>query len=241
MSHKKNSKRKQKIKELASEYQGKKIEIKKALELLKEAPATNFDQSVEIALQLGIDTKKADQQVRGTASLPSGSGKKIKVAVIAQGDSAKAAKQAGADIVGAEDLLEEISKGNLDFDKLVATSDMMKDLGKLGRILGPKGLMPNPKDGTVVSPDKLAEAVEKVVKGVQVNFRAEKQGQVVHILAGKMSFSVEDLLTNIREILQTIHRCKPSSAKGTYFVSSFVKSTMGPAFEFDSLKAMQAA
>ena len=231
MSHRKNSKRKQKITELLAPYASKKIAGDKAIELLKSMPEIKFDQTVEIAVKLGIDTKQADQQVRSTVSLPAGTGKKVRVAVIAQGDNAKAAIEAGADKVGAQDFIKEIEDGFLEFDKLLASPDMMRDLGKLGRVLGPKGLMPNPKDGTVTN--DIGPAVKSIKLGQQVSFRAEKDGAIVQFPIGKLSFAPADLLTNLKASLDTIQKVKPSGAKGIYVISVYVSSTMGGSVQID--------
>ena len=236
MSHRKNSKRKQKIKELLAPYASNKIAGDKAIELLKSMPEIKFDQTVEIAVKLGIDTKQADQQVRSTVSLPAGTGKKVRVAVIAQGDNAKAAKQSGADLVGDQDLIKEIEAGNINFDKLLASPDMMKEMSKLGRILGPKGLMPNPKDGTVTN--EIGEAVKNIKMGTQVSFRAEKDGAIVQIPLGKLSFTLEQLSSNLKAAIETLQKIKPSAAKGVYFVSVYLSSTMGPSFQIDPTKAL---
>jgi large subunit ribosomal protein L1 len=239
MSHKKNSKRQQQIKEALKDFVSKKVSADQAIKLLKSLPQTKFDQSVEVSFRLGIDTKQADQQVRSTVNLPAGTGKKVKVAVVAQGDLAKAAQEAGADIVGSQDLLKQIEDGNIDFDKLLATPDMMKDLGKLGRVLGPKGLMPNPKDGTVTT--EIASTVKSIKLGQQVNFRAEKDGAVVQIPIGKISFSDADLLSNLKAAIETLNRIKPTAAKGIYFISAYVSSTMGGSLQIDPLKTLSAA
>ncbi len=235
MSHNKNSKKKQANLKLLQGTEGKKLTVDKALELLKSAQKATFDETVELSVKLGIDTKQADQQVRSTVNLPAGTGKKVTVAVIAQGDQAKAATEAGADKVGAQDFIKEIEAGQIDFDKLLATPDMMKEMGKLGRILGPKGLMPNPKDGTVTA--NIFEAVRSIKLGQQVSFRAEKDGAVVQLPVGKASFSNADLEKNIREAVSTLQRIKPSGAKGVYFVSVYISTTMGPAIQLDPAKA----
>ncbi len=234
MSHKQNSKRSQTVKKCMEGLEINKLSIDSALENLRKIPSAKFDESIELAFHLGIDTKQADQQIRGTAILPAGTGKKIKVAVIAQGEFATQAKNAGADLVGDKDLLKDIESGKIEFDKLLATLDMMKDVGKLGRILGPRGLMPNPKDGTVTN--DIVNAVENIKKGRQINFRAEKEGGVVHLSVGKKSFSNDDLIKNIKEAFLTLQKMKPSSAKGVFFKSIYIKSTMSPAFELDASK-----
>lgn len=235
MSHKKDSKRSKEVKKVLSTLKAGRLGVEEALEIVKKIPKVKFDEAIEIAVHLGIDTKQADQQIRTTVSLPAGTGKKVRVAVIAEGEDAKACKDAGADIVGYQELIKDIEEGKINFDKLLTSPKSMKDLGKLGRVLGPKGLMPNPKDGTVTN--DLPKTVEEIKKGTKVNVRAEKDGGVIHMLVGRRSFSNQDLLTNIKEALSTLNRIKPSTAKGTYFKSAFIKSTMGPAIEFDALKA----
>ncbi|MDJ0626454.1 MAG: 50S ribosomal protein L1 [Candidatus Caenarcaniphilales bacterium] len=236
MSHKKNSKRQQKIKDILKEYKNKKVQADKAIELLKSFPATKFDQTVELAVKLGIDTKQADQQVRSSLNLPAGTGKKIKVAVVTQGDNAKAAEQAGADRVGAEDLIKDIEKGNIDFDKLLASPDMMREMGKLGRILGPKGLMPNPKDGTVTN--DIGTAVQSIKLGQQVSFRAEKDGAIVQFPIGRVSFPEADLMKNLKASIDTLQKLKPSKSKGVYFLSAHITCTMGGSVEVDPNRVM---
>ncbi len=201
-----------------------------AVKLVKETSVTNFDASVELAMHLNLDTRKADQQLRGAALLPKGTGKTKKVLVIAKGEAAKMAKEAGADYVGDTDLLDKIEKENwFDFDVIVATPDMMPTLGKLGRVLGPKGLMPNPKTGTVTVDTK--KAVEEIKKG-RVEYRTDSFGNV-HILIGKVSFSEEDLLANLVSFVTLIAKSKPSVVKGTYIKNISIASTMGPGIKID--------
>ncbi len=201
-----------------------------AIALVKETANTNFDSSIEVAMHLNLDTKKADQQLRGAVVLPKGTGKTKKVLVIAKGDAAKAAKEAGADYVGDTDYLEKIQKENwFDFDVMIATPDMMPQLGKIGRILGPKGLMPNPKTGTVTMDTK--KAVEEVKKG-RVEYRTDSFGNV-HALIGKASFTEEDLLANLKTFVTLIVKAKPSVVKGTYVKNISVSSTMGPGIKID--------
>ena len=196
-----------------------------AVKLVKETSYGKFDASVEVAMRLNLDTRKADQQLRGAVVLPKGTGKTKKVLVIAKGDAAKAAKEAGADYVGDTDMIEKIQKENwFDLDSLIATPDMMPQLGKIGRILGPKGLMPNPKTGTVTMDTK--KAVEEVKKG-RVEYRTDSFGNV-HALIGKVSFSEEDLLDNLTTFVNLIIKSKPSVVKGTYVKNISVSATQGP-------------
>ncbi|MBR2840732.1 MAG: 50S ribosomal protein L1 [Bacilli bacterium] len=201
-----------------------------AIKLVKETSYASFDASVELSMRLNLDTKKADQQLRGAIVLPKGTGKTKKVLVIAKGEGAKAAKEAGADYVGDIDMIEKIQKENwFDFDTLIATPDMMPSLGKIGRILGPKGLMPNPKTGTVTTDTK--KAVEEVKKG-RVEYRTDSYGNV-HALIGKVSFSDEDLLENLNTFVSLIVKSKPSVVKGTYVKNISLSSTQGPGIKVD--------
>ena len=201
-----------------------------AVKLVKETSVCNFDASVEVAMRLNLDTKKADQQLRGAVVLPKGTGKTKRVLVIAKGEAAKAAKEAGADYVGDTDMLDKITKENwFDFDVMIATPDMMPALGKIGRILGPKGLMPNPKTGTVTVDTK--KAVEEVKKG-RVEYRTDSYGNV-HAAIGKVSFKDEDLLENLNAFVSLIVKSKPSVVKGTYVKNISVSSTMGPGVKVD--------
>lgn len=201
-----------------------------ALALVKEIHPANFDETVEAHFRLGIDTRQADQQLRGTVSLPNGSGKTVRVAVFAEGDAARAAEEAGADIVGSDDLVADIQAGKLDFDAAVATPDQMAKVGHLGKILGPRGLMPNPKLGTV-TPD-VAKAI-KELKGGRVEYRADRYG-ICHVIIGKCSFTVEQLAENYGAVYDEILRMKPAAAKGKYVKSVTVTSSMGPGVPVDS-------
>ncbi|KPJ94467.1 MAG: 50S ribosomal protein L1 [Gammaproteobacteria bacterium SG8_15] len=203
--------------------------IDEALELLKSMPATKFDQSVDVSVNLGVDPRKSDQVVRGSTVLPNGTGKSVRVAVFAQGPNADAAKEAGADIVGFEDLADDIKKGNMNFDVVIASPDAMRVVGQLGQILGPRGLMPNPKVGTV-TPD-VAGAVKNAKAG-QVRYRTDKAG-IIHCAVGKVSFDVASLKTNIDALLADLNKAKPSSAKGVYFKKVSLSSTMGPGITVD--------
>jgi large subunit ribosomal protein L1 len=201
-----------------------------AIKVLKEFPDAKFDETIEIAFRLGIDPRKADQMVRGTVSLPNGTGKSVRVAVFAQGEKAQEARDAGADVVGADDLVEEVMKGNIDFDAAVATPDMMASVGKAGRVLGPRGLMPNPKTGTV-SMD-ISKAVSDI-KGGKVEYKTDRTGNV-HCIIGKKSFGEQQLLENYLAVVEELLRAKPSAAKGKYIKSLTIASTMGPGITIDT-------
>lgn len=207
----------------------KEYSLDEALKLIKELSYTKFDETVEMAFNLGVDPKKTDQVVRGTVSLPHGTGKKVRVLVFAKGEKEKEALEAGADYVGAEDLVEKIQKGWLDFDKAVATPDIMGLVGKLGKILGPRGLMPNPKLGTVTF--DVAKAVREIKAG-KVEYKTDKAG-VVHVPIGKVSFDTERLLENAKTVIDSITRAKPGTSKGKYMKKIVVSSTMGPGIKID--------
>ncbi len=200
-----------------------------ALDMVKSLAGAKFDETVEVAVKLGVDPRKADQIVRGTVALPSGTGKTIRVAVFAGGEAAQAARDAGADIVGAEDLVEKVSGGFLEFDLAIATPDLMGMVGRLGRVLGPRGLMPNPKTGTVTT--DVAKAVAEF-KGGRVEYRTDKFGNI-HVPLGKASFERADLSVNFKAVLDELNRAKPSSAKGKYIRGITVSSTMGPGVRVD--------
>ena len=200
-----------------------------AFTLLKEIASAKFDESIEAHFRLGIDTRKADQNLRGTVALPNGSGKTVRVAVFAEGDAARAAEEAGADIVGSDDLVADIQAGNINFDAAVATPDQMSKVGRLGKILGPRGLMPNPKLGTV-TPD-VAKAINEL-KGGRVEYRADRYG-IAHVLIGKTSFTAEQLAQNYGTVYDEVLRMKPSTAKGRYVKSITVASTMSPGIKVD--------
>ena len=201
-----------------------------AVKLVKANATAKFDESVEIAVNLGVDPRHADQQVRGVVSLPSGTGRDVRVAVIAKDAKADEAKAAGADIVGAEELVERIQGGFMDFDRVIATPDMMALVGRLGKVLGPRGLMPNPRVGTVTP--NVGQAV-KDAKGGAIEFRVEKAG-IVHAGVGKASFTEDQILANVRALVEALQKAKPSGAKGTYIKRIALSSTMGPGFKVDT-------
>ena len=201
-----------------------------AMALVKDIAFANFDETVDVDIRLNLDTRQADQQLRGTVSLPNGSGKTVRVAVFAEGDAARAAEEAGADIVGSDDLIADIQGGKIDFDATVATPEMMAKVGRLGRILGTRGLMPNPKLGTVTP--NVAKAV-KELKGGRVEYRADRYG-ICHVVLGKVSFTPEQLAENYGVVYDEILRMKPAAAKGRYVKSITVSSTMGPGVPVDS-------
>ena len=201
-----------------------------AIGLLKQFPDAKFDETVEVAFRLGVDPRKADQTVRGTVSLPNGTGRSVRVAVFAQGPKATEARDAGADIVGGEELVEEVMKGNIDFDAAIATPDLMSSVGKAGRVLGPRGLMPNPKTGTVTM--DIAKAVNEI-KGGRIEYRTDRTGNV-HMVIGKKSFGERQLLENYLTAVDEILRAKPSAAKGKYVKTATVATTMGPGIALDT-------
>lgn len=203
--------------------------IEDAVKILKENAKTKFDETIEVALNLGVDPRHADQMVRGTVSLPHGTGKSLRVAVFARDAKAEEAVAAGADLVGAEDLAEKIQAGEMNFDRCIATPDMMGVVGRLGKVLGPKGMMPNPKLGTVTP--NVAEAIQAAKAG-QIEFRVEKMG-IIHAGVGKASFSAEQLSENIAAFVGAIQQAKPTGAKGTYMKKVSVTSTMGPGLKLD--------
>lgn len=215
---------------LVSKVEAEKVyNVTEAIALAKETASAKFDESVDVAINLGIDAKKSDQAVRGATVLPKGTGKTVRVAVFAEGDQAEAATAAGADIVGLDDLAAEIKKGNMDFDVVIASPDTMRIVGQLGQVLGPKGLMPNPKTGTVAV--DVAKAVQNAKAG-QVQFRIDKAG-IIHSSIGKASFSAEDLQENFTALLAALHKAKPATAKGQYFKRVSVSTTMGTGIRVD--------
>ncbi len=208
---------------------GKLYPVDEALGLIGELPKVKFNESVDVSVNLGVDPRKSDQVVRSSTVLPNGTGKTVRVAVFTQGANADAAKEAGADIVGMEDLAEEVKKGNMDFDVVIASPDAMRVVGQLGQILGPRGLMPNPKVGTV-SPD-VAAAVRNAKAG-QVRYRTDKAG-IIHCSIGKADFAVDDLKENLQALLADLNKLKPASAKGIYMKKLTVSTTMGPGLQVD--------
>jgi large subunit ribosomal protein L1 len=221
-------------KRLAKAYEGivpdaPPLKVDDAVKQIKSRASAKFDETVEIAMNLNLDPRKPDQNLRGTVMLPHGTGKTVRVAVFARGDRAKEAEAAGADIVGAEDLAEKVQAGEINFDRAIATPDLMSVVGRLGKILGPRGLMPNPRLGTVTQ--NVTEAVQ-AAKGGQVEFRAEKAG-IVHAGIGKVSFSEEALVENVRAFVGAISRSKPTGVKGTYIKRVSLSSTMGPGLKLE--------
>ena len=207
----------------------KDYELAEAVKILKENAKAKFDETVELSMNLGVDPRHADQMVRGVIDLPHGTGKPVRVGVFARGDKAEEAKAAGADVVGAEELADQIQKGEIDFDRCIATPDMMAVVGKLGKVLGPRGMMPNPKLGTVTQ--DVAAAVQSA-KGGQIEYKVEKAG-LIHAGVGKASFDEKALVENIRTLVTAVRRAKPSGAKGTYIKRISVSSTMGPGVKLD--------
>lgn len=210
----------------------KRYELEEACQIVKEVSYAKFDESVEMSVRLGVDPKKSDQMVRGSVVLPHGTGKKVKILVFAKGEKEKEALSAGADYAGGDELVEKIKEGWLGFDRVVATPDMMGSVGKVGKILGPRGLMPNPKTGTVTF--EVAQVVNDIKKG-KVDFRVDKTG-IVHVSIGKISFSLNQLIENATAFLETLNRLKPTTSKGQYLKGLAVSSTMGPGLHLDAAK-----
>ncbi len=209
----------------------KKYELNEAIDLVKKISNANFDESVDIAVKLGVDPKKADQMVRGSVVLPNGTGKKVKILVFAKGEKEKEAIEAGADYAGGEELVEKIKGGWIEFDRTISTPDMMSSVGKLGKILGPRGLMPNPKIGTVTF--DISRVIQEIKKG-KVDFKVEKNG-ILHVPIGKISFSLEQLVENATAILEAVIKLKPQTSKGHYLRSLSIASTMGPGVKLDEV------
>ncbi len=230
------------MQDLLAQVEDRAYQPLEALELLKATATAKFPESAEAHIRLGIDPKYTDQQLRTTVALPKGTGQEIRVAVIARGEKVSEASSAGADVVGSEELINEIQQGMMDFDLLIATPDMMPQVAKLGRMLGPRGLMPSPKGGTVTF--DLAQAIAEFKAG-KLEFRADRTG-IVHVMFGKASFPAEDLLVNLKALQETIDRNRPSGAKGRYWRSIYVAATMGPSIQVDitalrDLKLVEAA
>lgn len=224
------------LKNLSEKVDTNKVyDVESGVNTLKTLASTKFDETVEIALRLGVDPRHADQMIRGAVVLPHGTGRTVRVAVFAKGIKADEARNAGADIVGDEDLAEEIKNGNTNFDMVIATPDMMALVGKVGRILGPKGLMPNPKTGTVTM--EIEKAVSNAKSG-QVNFRVDKKGNI-HAPVGKVSFEADKIKDNVLEFVRAINRLKPASAKGKYIKNSSISLTMSPAVRLDSQELLE--
>jgi large subunit ribosomal protein L1 len=220
-----------KFKEAVAKIEKPLYSLEEASVLIKEAAFAKFDETVEIALSLGVDPKRADQMVRGTTVLPHGTGKQVRILVIAKGEKEQEAKEAGADFVGNDDLLQKIQDGWLGFDSMIATPDMMGAVGKLGKVLGPRGLMPNPKTGTVTF--EVGKAIQEIRRG-RVEYKVDKAGNV-HVPVGKVSFQSQQITDNARTVFDSIMKAKPSSSKGKYVKSATLSSTMGPGIRLDSV------
>ena len=224
-----------KYKAARAQVEQKSYSLKEAIELMKRVAFTKFDETVELSVRLGVDPKQSDQMVRGSALLPHGTGKQVRVLVFAKGEKEKEATAAGADYVGGEDLIEKIQKGWMEFDRVVATPDLMGMVGKLGKLLGPRGLMPNPKSGTVTF--ELTRAVKEIKQG-RVEYKLDKSA-ILHVAVGKRSFDANALLENVQTIMDSIVKAKPASSKGTFLKSVVLSSTMGPGIKVDTAQFMK--
>src|SRR3990167_1131413 len=222
------TKRIKKIKELTKDIKAEST-LEEAVKTLKNMPKLKFDESIDLSIKLGVDVKKNDQQVRGTITLPHGTGKKVRILVLAPEDKAKEALKAGADFAGSSEYIDKINNGWTDFDALIATPDMMREVGKLGKVLGPRGLMPSPKAGTV-TPD-VTKAINELKTG-KIEFKVDKQG-VINIIVGKLSFEIKNLIENIKTLVDAINKVKPASSKGVFLRNVVVSSTMGPGIKID--------
>lgn len=220
-----------KWRESAAKIEPRPYDLREAVTALKQAAYVKFDESVDLALRLGVDPKRADQMVRGTTLLPHGTGKQVRVVVFAKGEKEQEARDAGADVVGADDLIERIKGGWMEFDQAVATPDMMGAVGKLGKVLGPRGLMPNPKTGTVTF--EVAKAINEIRKG-RVEYKVEKAG-IVHVRVGKVSFEANSLYDNAHAVIEAVLKARPASVKGRYLRSATISSTMGPGIRLDAI------
>lgn len=222
--------RSKRVREMAKHYEATKLySVNDAIAILKKCPPVKFEQSVEISMLLGVDARKSDQNVRGTVALPNGTGKTIRILVFAKGDKASEAEKAGADHIGHQELMDKVAGGWTDFDAVIATPDMMRDVGKLGKVLGPRGLMPTPKAGTVTT--DIAGAIRDLKSG-KIEFKSDRHG-VVNSLVGKLNFAVEALAENLRALISAVVRAKPPTAKGQYIKSLSLSSTMGPGIRVD--------
>ncbi len=217
----------------------RKYTTEEAIRLLKETARAKFDQTIEVHFRLGIDPRHADQQVRASASLPAGSGKQLRILVFAQGDGDRAARDAGADVVGADDLIKQVEGGWLEFDVALATPDMMGKVGRLGRVLGRRGLMPNPRSGTIAPPEDLPRVINEV-RGGRVDYRNDRQGNL-HMAIGKTSFDEAKIRQNLLSVIDSVNRAKPTGAKGTYIKTIALTSTMGPSMRLDPSVAVAEA
>lgn len=220
-----------KMSESAKKVEQRGYDLREATELVKAVAYAKFDETVDLALRLGVDPKRADQMVRGTTILPHGTGKQVRVLVFAKGEKEQEARQAGADYVGADDLIEKVKGGWMEFDQAIATPDLMGAVGKLGKILGPRGLMPNPKTGTVTF--DVAKAIAEIRKG-RVEYKVEKAG-IVHVPVGRVSFSADGLYENAHAVIEAVMKAKPASCKGRYLRSAIISSTMGPGIQLDTV------